>query len=112
LVITSCALEAVAQDADGGISDALSIVDEAISYTEGKIEIDDILAVTGGVSQEILTEVTEAMFDQDTKETLRLFDELVRNGKDPGRFVFDYIYFLRDMLFYKTNKDLAAYMER
>src|SRR5699024_12403463 len=70
------------------------------------------LAVTGGVSQEILTEVTEALFDQDTKETLRLFDELVRNGKDPGRFVFDYIYFLRYMLFYKTNQDLAAYMER
>src|SRR5699024_12700642 len=59
-----------------------------------------------------LTEVTEYIFDQDTKETLRLFDELVRNVKDPGRFVFDYIYFLRDMLFYKTNQDLAAYMER
>lgn len=112
LEITSDALEAVALHAEGGMRDALSILDQAISYTDGKIEIDDILAVTGGVSQEILTEVTEAMFDQDTKETLRLFDELVRNGKDPGRFVFDYIYFLRDMLFYKTNKDLAAYMER
>src|SRR5699024_217364 len=109
---TSEDLEAVALHAEGGMRDALSILDQAIWYTDGKMERDDILAVTGGVSQEILTEVTEAMFDQDTKDTLRLFDELVRNGKDPGRFVFDYIYFLRDMLFYKTNQDLAAYMER
>src|SRR5699024_12051389 len=87
--ITSDALEAVDLHAEGGMCDELSILDQAISYTDGKIEIDDILAVTGGVSQEILTEVTDAMFDQDTKETLRLFDELVRNGKDPGRFVFD-----------------------
>lgn len=110
--VSSDALEAVALHAEGGMRDALSILDQAISYTDEKIEIGDVLAVTGGVSQEILTEMTSAMFEQDTKETLRLFDELIRNGKDPGRFVFDYIYFLRDILFYKTNQDLAAYMER
>src|SRR5699024_12381300 len=98
LEITSDALEAVALHAEGGMRDALSILDQAISYTDGKIEIDDILAVTGGVYQESLTEVTEAMFDQDTKETLRLIDELVGTGKEPSRFLFDYIYLLREKL--------------
>ncbi len=106
------ALEAVALHAEGGMRDALSILDQAISYTEGTIEIEDVLAVTGGVSQEVLTEMTTAMFGQDTEKALGLFDELIQNGKDPGRFVFDFIYFLRDILFYKTTADLAAYLER
>src|SRR5699024_11465239 len=54
LEITSEALEAVALHAEGGMRAALSILDQAISYTDGQIEIDDILAVTGWDSQKIL----------------------------------------------------------
>ena len=106
------ALETVALHAEGGMRDALSILDQTISYTNDKVEIEDVLAVTGGVSQDVLTNITDALFQKDTKEALRLLDDLVQNGKDPGRFVFDYIYFLRDVLFYKTTSDLAGYMER
>lgn len=106
------ALETVALHAEGGMRDALSILDQTISYTNDKVEMADVLAVTGGVSQDILTNITEALFQKDTKEALRLLDDLVQNGKDPGRFVFDYIYFLRDVLFYKTTSDLAGFMER
>src|SRR5699024_727775 len=106
------ALETVALHAEGGMRDALSILDQTISYTNDKVEMADVLAVTGGVSQDVLTNITEALFQKDTKEALRLLDDLVQNGKDPGRFVFDYIYFLRDVLFYKTTSDLAGFMER
>lgn len=110
--ISNEALEAIALAAEGGMRDALSILDQTISYSDGKIEIDDVLAVTGGVSQEILTEIATAMYEQDTERTLLLFDSLIENGKDPSRFVFDFIYFLRDMLFYKTNPKLEEYLER
>ncbi|HLR73298.1 MAG TPA: DNA polymerase III subunit gamma/tau, partial [Pseudogracilibacillus sp.] len=98
--------------AEGGMRDALSILDQAISYSDAKIEMDDVLAVTGSVSQDVLTKITSAMFEQDTEATLPLFDEIIMNGKDPGRFVFDMIYFLRDILFYKTTPNLAEYLER
>lgn len=110
--ISSEALEAIALAAEGGMRDALSILDQTISYSDGTIDMDDVLAVTGSVSQEILTEITEAMFEQNTEITLQLFDEMIMNGKDPGRFVFDMIYFLRDVLFYKTTANLADYLER
>ncbi|HLR71819.1 MAG TPA: DNA polymerase III subunit gamma/tau, partial [Pseudogracilibacillus sp.] len=100
--VSNEALEAVALAAEGGMRDALSILDQTISYSNGEIKIEDVLTVTGGVSQQILTDIAQAMFQQDTKETLHLFDKLIQNGKDPGRFVFDFICFLRDMLFYKT----------
>lgn len=112
IAISPEALEAIALAAEGGMRDALSILDQAISYSDDEVDMEDVLAVTGSVSQEILTNMTEAMFDQDTETTLQLFDEMVMNGKDPGRFVFDMIYFLRDVLFYKTTPNLAGYLER
>jgi len=112
VAITSEALEAIALAAEGGMRDALSILDQAISYSDDEVNMNDVLAVTGSVSQEILTNMTEAMFEQHTETTLQLFDEMVMNGKDPGRFVFDMIYFLRDVLFYKTTANLAGYLER
>lgn len=110
--ITTEALDAIALSAEGGMRDALSILDQAISYSDGEINMDDVLAVTGSVSQEVLTEITSAMFKQDTEATLPLFDDIIMSGKDPGRFVFDMIYFLRDALFYKTTPNLAEYLER
>ena len=110
--ITTEALDAIALAAEGGMRDALSILDQAISYSDAKIDTDDVLAVTGSVSQDVLTNITRAMFEQDIEATLPLFDEIIMNGKDPGRFVFDMIYFLRDILFYKTTPNLAEYLER
>src|SRR5690625_2589821 len=52
------------------------------------------------------------MYEQNVSETLQLFDRMVRTGKDPGRFVFDFIYFLRDVLFYKSASQLERYLER
>lgn len=110
--ISTEALESIALAAEGGMRDALSILDQVISYSDGKAEIDDVLAVTGGVSQDILTKITTSMYEQDTKQVIQLFDSLIQHGKDSGRFVFDMIYFMRDLLFYKTNEELKTYLER
>ena len=110
--ITTEALESIALTAEGGMRDALSILDQVISYSEERAEIADVLAVTGGVSQEILTDITLAMYEQKTKDVIQLFDSLIQHGKDSSRFVFDMIYFMRDLLFYKTNPALKSYLER
>ena len=110
--ITDEALEQIALAAEGGMRDALSLLDQAISYSDEQIEIKDVLTVTGGVSQDVLTNIAHTMYERNSEETLRLFDEMVENGKDPGRFVFDFIYFLRDVLFYKATPKLQDHLER
>lgn len=110
--ISNEAIEAIALSAEGGMRDALSILDQTISYSDGEITIDDVLAVTGGVSQDILVEIVSAMYREDTNTAIERFDSLIQNGKDPGRFVFDMIYFMRDILFYQTTPDLANHLER
>lgn len=106
------ALEAVALAAEGGMRDALSILDQVIAYSDGKVTIDDVLAVTGSVSQQTLIEITDALYKENVSKTMEVFDSIIQSGKDPGRFVFDYIYFLRDVLFYKTNEQLESFLER
>ena len=102
LTVTEEALETVALAAEGGMRDALSILDQAVSYSEDIVELEDVLAVTGGVSQGVLTEIVDAMYNKNVQEALKLLDTIIQNGKDPGRFVYDLIYFLRDLLLYKS----------
>ena len=106
------ALEAISLAAEGGMRDALSLLDQAISYSDDGVELEDVLAVTGGVSQQILTEIVKGMHDKDIKHTLTLLDDLIQSGKDPGRFVYDLIYFLRDLLLYKSAPTLKGILER
>ncbi|MFC4558524.1 DNA polymerase III subunit gamma/tau [Virgibacillus kekensis] len=106
------ALETVALAAEGGMRDALSILDQAISYSEETVQLEDVLAVTGGVSQEILTDIVRSMHGKNVQEALSLLDELIQNGKDPARFVYDLIYFLRDLLLFKSAPTLEGILER
>ncbi|MFD1019343.1 DNA polymerase III subunit gamma/tau [Thalassobacillus hwangdonensis] len=106
------ALEAVALAAEGGMRDALSLLDQAISYSEDEVTIDDVLAVTGSVSQQKLAGVVDALYQKDVKLALQHVNDLIQNGKDPGRFVFDLIYYLRDILLYQSAPDLEDNLER
>lgn len=106
IMVTKEALHAVALAAEGGMRDALSILDQAISYSEESVEIEDVLAVTGSVSQDRLTEMIDTLYKKDAQHALQLVDEFIRLGKDPGRFVYDTIYFLRDILLFKSAPTL------
>lgn len=110
--VSQDALETVALAAEGGMRDALSILDQAISYSGERVTLQDVLAVTGGVSQQVLTDIVQKMYKQDVQESLKLLDEIIQNGKDPGRFVFDLIYFLRDLMLYQSAPSLEGVLER
>ncbi|WP_404456938.1 DNA polymerase III subunit gamma/tau [Oceanobacillus kapialis] len=112
IAVSQEALDTVALAAEGGMRDALSILDQAISYSEEKVELEDVLAVTGGVSQQIMTDIVQSMYQQDVQHALKQLDELISRGKDPGRFVYDMIYFLRDLLLFKSAPALEGLLER
>lgn len=110
--VTKEALESIALSAEGGMRDALSILDQAISYAEDQVQLKDVLAVTGGVSQKAITMIVQSMYEQDIEKSLFAFDEIIQQGKDPSRFVFDLIYFLRDLLLYKGAPNLEDVLDR
>ncbi|OIJ16234.1 DNA polymerase III subunit gamma/tau [Anaerobacillus arseniciselenatis] len=106
------ALAMIARVSEGGMRDALSLLDQAISYCDEEVSLEDILTITGAVSQGLLVEVAQALVNNDVVKALSAVDKLVLAGKDPTRFIEDFIFFYRDMLLYKTAPQLAETLER
>lgn len=106
------ALHVIARAADGGMRDALSLLDQAISYSEDQVTIEDALAVTGAVSQGFLTKLARAIQDKDVACGLESLEELLHHGKDPSRFIEDFIHYYRDMLLFKTAPSLEESLDR
>ncbi len=106
------ALNMVARAAEGGMRDSLSLLDQAISYSEDTVKLEDVLSVTGAVSQSYLSGIAEALLDQDVPRVLKIVDQLAQSGKDPKRFLEDLIYYFRDMLLHQTAPNLEEVLER
>jgi len=91
-------LELIARISDGAMRDALSIMDQAISMGEGKLDYEDILDMLGLSGQENLFRLSEAMLGKNVKESIRILDDVVDGGKDPYSFTKDLITHFRNIL--------------
>ncbi|RPF51173.1 DNA polymerase III subunit gamma/tau [Aquisalibacillus elongatus] len=107
------ALIHVSLTAEGGMRDALSLLDQTIAYSDdAKIEMEDVLAVTGSIPQERLLKMVEALRNGEVKEALNDLEESMLEGKDPNRFVFDFIHFLRDLYMYSSSENMEDTLVR
>lgn len=102
------ALRVIANAADGGMRDALSILDQALSFGDGHVTLDNALLVTGSVTQTLLGNYVEAVVNQDTKQGLAKLSEVLNEGKDANRFVEDLISYARDLLLYTEAPELVT----
>lgn len=105
-------LQVLARAAEGGMRDALSLLDQAISFGKEKVTVEDALTVTGAVSQMFLLKLAKAIKDHDVVSGLQSLEELLFQGKDPTRFIEDLILFYRDLLLYKAAPNLEESLER
>ncbi|WP_442597313.1 DNA polymerase III subunit gamma/tau [Neobacillus sp. D3-1R] len=106
------ALNIIARAAEGGMRDALSLLDQAISFSEDSVTVEDALTVTGSVSQNLLNRLATAILQKDVGSALETVGELLSHGKDPVRFIEDFILYYRDMLLYKAAPNLEETFER
>ena len=106
------ALPLIAKAAEGGMRDALSLLDQAISFSGERVTVEDVLSITGAVSQQFLVETAGNLLNRDVVEALHIVDKLLKLGKEPTRFIEDLIFYFRDMLLYQTAPNLEGMMER
>lgn len=107
------ALIHVALTAEGGMRDALSLLDQAIAYSDDThIDMDDVLAVTGSISQERLLSMVDSLRHGEAKQALNHLEESMQEGKDPNRFIFDFIHFLRDLYMYSSSQNMQDVLVR
>ncbi|WP_239253641.1 DNA polymerase III subunit gamma/tau [Listeria ilorinensis] len=106
------ALMIVARAAEGGMRDALSLLDQVISYGSEEVTIADALEITGSVAQNLLTSLVDSVMTQDAAKALETLSALLSEGKDPIRLVEDLLVFFRDVLLYQKAPNLEETLER
>ena len=102
--ISDEAIYQIAASAEGGMRDALSLLDQAISYsTNEQIELDDILAISGNTSYLKIIELLSYCIGKSDSDAILLVDKILKEGKEVPRLLNDIILFLKDVLIYKNN---------
>ncbi|XQN77062.1 DNA polymerase III subunit gamma/tau [Streptococcus oralis] len=98
------AVEIIARRAEGGMRDALSILDQALSLTQGD-ELTTAISeeITGTISLSALDDYVAALSQQDVSKALNSLNLLFENGKSMTRFVTDLLQYLRDLLVVQTG---------
>ncbi|KAA6443612.1 DNA polymerase III subunit gamma/tau [Bacillus swezeyi] len=106
------ALEIIAGAADGGMRDALSLLDQAVSFSGEELTVDDALLITGAVSQHYIGKLASTLHEKNVSGALETLNELLQQGKDPAKLIEDMIFYFRDMLLYQTAPDLEGVLEK
>ncbi|MDN2648974.1 DNA polymerase III subunit gamma/tau [Leuconostoc lactis] len=92
------ALRIIANVAEGGMRDALSILDQVMAYGTDRVTVDNALQVTGSTTTAQLLAYMVAVSQGDTPKGLQILHDILLAGKDAQRFVVDVLGLLRDVM--------------
>ena len=109
--ITEDALLAIARGAEGGLRDAESALDQIISFRGKEIGEDDVLAVFGLVSRQVLEKMTVAILKSDVPTIISIVSEMDQAGKDLQRVVMELLESFRNLLVVLYAGEGAAALE-
>lgn len=101
------AVQLISESVEGGMRDAVSLLDQALAYTEGEISIEDIHAIKGSVEEKDLLEIAINLEEQNMVSAFHLLDQLISKGKETRNFIDDFIRFYRDLLMVKNMPELV-----
>ena len=98
-------LHIIAQKADGGLRDALSMFDQIVSFSGGNVTYRSVIDNLNILDYDYYFNVTDSLLKEDTANTLLLFDEILNNGFDGAHFISGLSEHLRNLL---VGKDAAT----
>jgi DNA polymerase-3 subunit gamma/tau len=109
---TRDALKFIARTADGSMRDALSILDECMSASLGStLDRESVLKTIGAVSVDIYIELVKSIKSDDALRVLDIINESIYNGKDLTKFVDDFTWFMRNVLFLKLSPGISKELD-
>ncbi|MEI7026450.1 DNA polymerase III subunit gamma/tau [Paenibacillus sp. y28] len=106
------ALEVVARLSDGGMRDALSLLDQVAAYAGSRIAYEDVMAMTGGLGIEQFRSLATAILQRDVASSLTVIDMLLREGKSAEKCLEYLITYFRDLLMIQIMPDAAQVADR
>ncbi|CDA11802.1 DNA polymerase III subunit gamma/tau [Intestinibacter bartlettii] len=100
------ALNLIARNSQGALRDALSILDQCISFEGNKISYNDVIELLGSVNIEQLFDLAESVIKEDTRKSLQILNDFIIWGKDVRNLVNDLIDHFRNLMVCKISNDL------
>ena len=98
--ITNEALRVIAVLAEGGMRDALSILERCLQDGETKIDDDKVKDLVGIPKLAYINKIVNSILKDDVNEALQTIDEVVNEGKDIQNFLWEIIKYVKDILIY------------
>ncbi|MEI7474039.1 MAG: DNA polymerase III subunit gamma/tau [bacterium] len=107
------ALFIIARKAQGGLRDALSLLDQVsiLSLTGKQITEEDVLKMLGSLSEETLYEITQALAEKNIQSLLKFLDYLYEKGNEPVQIIRELIGYFRNLMLVKTSDNYSEIKE-
>ncbi len=103
IAIEEGALNLVAEASEGGMRDAIGILDQVNAYSTTEITLDDVNNVTGRISNQKIIELMQTINDGLSAKAVDLVNDLLAIGKEPSRLVQSLLQLCRDILLYQST---------
>ena len=102
------AIDIIISLADGGMRDALSILDQVLAYSQNKLDVQDILDIFALESKEEKIALLNAIIDKDVSDVLNRIKRYVSLGTDIKRLTDDLLLILKDILIYQSSRNSSC----
>ena len=100
------AVRYVAKKGDGSMRDALSLLDQCISFYLGQVlTYDKVLDVLGAVDTEVFSKLLRKVLSGDVTGSIHVLEDLITGGRELGQFVSDFTWYMRNLLLVKTSEN-------
>ncbi len=106
------AIRYVAKAADGSMRDALSLLEQCISFYYGQmLTYDKVLDVLGAVDTGVFSRLMRLVLAKDVPGCIALMDEISSQGRELGQFVLDFTWYQRNLMLVQTAAQGAAALD-
>ena len=106
------ALKYIAKAADGAMRDALSLLDQCISFYLGqKLTYENVLEVLGAVDTEVFSDMLRLIISGDTMGCIDKLDDIIIMGRDLTQFITDFTWYLRNLMLVKSSPDATDMLD-
>ena len=102
------AIDIIISLADGGMRDALSILDQVLAYSGNKLDVQDILDIFALESKEEKMALLNAIINKDVSDVLSRINRYVSLGTDIKRLTDDLLLILKDILIYQSSRNISC----
>ncbi len=96
-------LNLIARMCDGAMRDALSVLDQSIAMSDGKVDYNQVVSMLGLVTNEGLLKLADAVIEKNVEKAMKMVDEIIFSGKDIYTFIRDFITHMRNLMMVKVS---------